>query len=240
HDGAIVAAAYAARHPVKVRRLVLLGLCRSMTAVFRPAAMRSLAEFVDVSWAGARRTMVAWALRGGSPEVLEWSVDLFGRIMSPVVAKKYLVFLPAMESAPFLPLISAPTLVIHRRDDPALSIDEARSATALSPASKLVVLEGSAPVWDDREAVAAEILKFLGEKEEPQQPAGLTEREVEILGLLAGGSSNREIARELSISARTAERHIGNIYLKIGAHNRAEATAFAFRHRLVHPRPPSA
>jgi DNA-binding NarL/FixJ family response regulator len=52
---------------------------------------------------------------------------------------------------------------------------------------------------------------------------------MEILALLAAGRSNQEIARDLSISARTAERHIGNIYPKIGARNRAEATAYAVR-----------
>jgi len=43
---------------------------------------------------------------------------------------------------------------------------------------------------------------------------------------LAGGSSDETIAREPSIGARTAGRHIANVYLKVGAHNRAEATAY--------------
>jgi ATP/maltotriose-dependent transcriptional regulator MalT len=68
---------------------------------------------------------------------------------------------------------------------------------------------------------------------EPSRPGGLTEREVEILALLAGGGSNQAIAGALAISARTVERHIGNIYLKIAAHNRAEATAYAFRHGII-------
>jgi pimeloyl-ACP methyl ester carboxylesterase len=232
HDGAIVAAAYAAKHPKRVKRLVLLGLCRTMSAVFRPAAMRSLADFVDVSWAGARRTMVAWALRGGSPEVLEWGVDMFNRMMSPEVAKKYIRFLPTLDCSEFLPRISATTLVLHRRDDPGLALDEAGAAAAMIPRGKFVVMEGSAPVWDDREAVATEILKFLAEAPE-DRPSGLTEREAQILALLAAGASNQVIARELMISTRTAERHIGNIYEKIGARNRAEATAYALRQRVV-------
>jgi DNA-binding NarL/FixJ family response regulator len=76
---------------------------------------------------------------------------------------------------------------------------------------------------------------FLAEMDEPARPDGLTERELEILALLAGGASNERIARTLTISTRTVERHIGNIYIKIGAHNRAEATAYAFRHELVPP-----
>jgi DNA-binding NarL/FixJ family response regulator len=65
------------------------------------------------------------------------------------------------------------------------------------------------------------------------RPGGLTEREVEILSLLAQGSSNAEIAAALTISARTVERHIANIYLKIGAHNRAKATGFAIRNSIA-------
>lgn len=67
-------------------------------------------------------------------------------------------------------------------------------------------------------------------------PAGLTPREVEVLCLLATGKSNQEIAAELVLSIRTAERHIANIYEKIGAHGktaRATATAFAFSHGLI-------
>jgi DNA-binding CsgD family transcriptional regulator len=67
----------------------------------------------------------------------------------------------------------------------------------------------------------------------PPRPGGLSRREAEVLGLLAAGRSNHEIARALSISPRTAQRHVANAYLKIGAHNKAEATAYALRHRLA-------
>ena len=58
----------------------------------------------------------------------------------------------------------------------------------------------------------------------------LTRRDREIIAALLRGAANKEIARALSISTRTVERHIGNVYTKIGAHNRAQATAYAFRH----------
>jgi len=62
---------------------------------------------------------------------------------------------------------------------------------------------------------------------------GLTPREVEVLCLIAADHSNRVIADRLFISPRTIERHIANIYLKIDAHSKAEATAYARRHNLV-------
>jgi len=59
----------------------------------------------------------------------------------------------------------------------------------------------------------------------------LTGREREILDLLAGGAPNKEIARRLGISVHTVERHVANGYAKIGARNRAEATAIVLRTR---------
>ncbi|HVL91417.1 MAG TPA: HD domain-containing phosphohydrolase [Actinomycetota bacterium] len=63
-------------------------------------------------------------------------------------------------------------------------------------------------------------------------PAGLTDREVEVLRLVALGSSNRELAARLFISPRTAEHHVQSIYAKIGASTRASAALFAMEHGL--------
>jgi DNA-binding NarL/FixJ family response regulator len=54
-----------------------------------------------------------------------------------------------------------------------------------------------------------------------------------VLRLITAGHSNREIAAALYLSPRTAERHVANIYLKLGAHCKAEATAYALRHGLA-------
>ncbi|MGQ0604016.1 MAG: LuxR C-terminal-related transcriptional regulator [Anaerolineales bacterium] len=71
--------------------------------------------------------------------------------------------------------------------------------------------------------------------------AGLTPRELDVLRLIAAGKSNQEIAAELVLSVRTVERHISNIYEKVGASGavaRATATAFALRHGLTQPHMP--
>lgn len=66
-----------------------------------------------------------------------------------------------------------------------------------------------------------------------ERPAGLTEREVEVIGLLARGMQTKQIARALDISAKTADRHIQNTYRKIAVSSRAAATLFATEHGLV-------
>jgi DNA-binding NarL/FixJ family response regulator len=64
-------------------------------------------------------------------------------------------------------------------------------------------------------------------------PAGLTDRQVEVLRLIAEGLSNREIATRLVVSPRTAEHHVQDIYLKIGTSSRAAAALFAVEHQLL-------
>lgn len=65
------------------------------------------------------------------------------------------------------------------------------------------------------------------------QVAGLTEREVEVLRLVAAGKSNRKIAEELYLSVKTVARHLSNIFYKIGVSSRTAATAFAYEHGLI-------
>jgi DNA-binding CsgD family transcriptional regulator len=62
---------------------------------------------------------------------------------------------------------------------------------------------------------------------------GLTPRELEVLGLLAAGNTNREIASQLVVSEHTVARHVQNIFTKLHVSSRTAATAFAFEHDLV-------
>lgn len=65
------------------------------------------------------------------------------------------------------------------------------------------------------------------------RPAGLTERQVEVLRLIAGGLSNQGIADALVISRRTAEHHVQDVYARIGVSSRAAAAMFAMQHGLL-------
>jgi DNA-binding NarL/FixJ family response regulator len=60
----------------------------------------------------------------------------------------------------------------------------------------------------------------------------LTPAEMQVLRLLAGGRTTKEIAAELVVAVSTVDRHITHIYSKLGVRNRAEATAFALKHGL--------
>jgi HD-GYP domain-containing protein (c-di-GMP phosphodiesterase class II) len=85
----------------------------------------------------------------------------------------------------------------------------------------------------DGEAVAA-VLEAAGHRA-PRipRPAGLTEREAEVISLLARGLQTKQVARALGISTKTADRHVQNAYAKIGVSTRAAAALFAMQHGLA-------
>lgn len=65
------------------------------------------------------------------------------------------------------------------------------------------------------------------------RPHGLTERELEVLQLVASGRTNREIAAALVVSEATVKTHLNNIFGKLGLQDRAQAVIFAYQHGLV-------
>jgi len=109
-------------------------------------------------------------------------------------------------------------------------IDEA--AAALDEARTICAALAAAPALARVEALASRLAVQSRAMQQTAQ-VGLSPREIEVLRLVAGGRTNREIAETMFLSARTVERHITNLYAKIGAQNRAEAIAFAHEHALT-------
>ena len=68
-----------------------------------------------------------------------------------------------------------------------------------------------------------------------RRPAGLSERECQVLGLLARGLATKQVASRLGISPKTCDHHIQRVYAKAGVSTRAGATLFALEHGLVSP-----
>jgi pimeloyl-ACP methyl ester carboxylesterase/DNA-binding CsgD family transcriptional regulator len=227
---------YACRHPEAVSHLILwspyadytefsnssrpLQASRAAAAVDFQTHTELLAQIVT-GWSDAdqARRFAAYLREFSSPEkYLRWVNRFAGFDLTPRLGE-----------------LTLPVLILHRREAAYPALDVVRKVAASIPGARLLLLQGAAltPFLGDTDAVLTAIDEFLAESSEPSRPDGLSEREVEILALLAGGSSNARIAQALTISTRTVERHIGNIYLKIEAHNRAEATAYAFRHAIV-------
>jgi HD-GYP domain-containing protein (c-di-GMP phosphodiesterase class II)/DNA-binding CsgD family transcriptional regulator len=107
---------------------------------------------------------------------------------------------------------------------------------ALSPSRAAEELERACAEGRLDVACARSVLEAAGEARKPSRsvwPAGLTDREVEVLRLLATGLSNKQIARKLTVSPKTVGRHVEHIYSKLGVSTRAGATLSALEHGLV-------
>jgi HD-GYP domain-containing protein (c-di-GMP phosphodiesterase class II) len=106
------------------------------------------------------------------------------------------------------------------------ALDQARAARELQAEATAGRLDG--------DAVNA-VLRAAGHRAPVRRewPAGLTAREVEVLGLLARGHSNKEVATRLVVTPKTVSNHVEHIYSKLGVSSRASATLFAIQHGLV-------
>jgi DNA-binding NarL/FixJ family response regulator len=113
--------------------------------------------------------------------------------------------------------------------------DEGKRIAAAVPDAKLLLFApGEADIVSIAQDFEAEVPTAATQQTtEATDRVGLSQREVEVLRLLATGRSNQQIADELVISLNTANRHVSNIYAKTGAANRAQAAVYAKEHGVV-------
>jgi pimeloyl-ACP methyl ester carboxylesterase/DNA-binding CsgD family transcriptional regulator len=254
-DAGPAAVAYAARHPERVSRLILW--CSwARSSEIRSPRIRAWLGLIDQDWELMTDTCAHLALGWPAGEMGRHAAQRLRERVTPEAARAALEAMGAFDVTELLWRLEVPTLVLHRSDIPWLPVDIARELASRIPDARLSILEGesTAPYLGDTEAAASAIDEFLGEGKVgraaqreadalPSErdgsgltrgyPHGLTEREVEVLRHLAGGKTNGEIAEELFVSVRTVERHIANIYAKIGARGRANATAYALSLNLI-------
>lgn len=82
-------------------------------------------------------------------------------------------------------------------------------------------------------SVAGEVMREVERAARPRVGDLLTERELDVLRLIAAGRSNREIARDLTVSEKTVKTHVSNILSKLGLADRTQAALFAVREHVV-------
>jgi DNA-binding CsgD family transcriptional regulator len=126
-----------------------------------------------------------------------------------------------------------PALVVHARKDRVIPYEEGRRLASLLPNARLVtldtdnhVLQEDEPAW---EVFLSEVRAFLGDEAPAGDLAELSERERDVLELVAAGMSNEQIAERLSLSPRTVERHLSNIYAKLRLSGKSARAAAAAR-----------
>jgi DNA-binding NarL/FixJ family response regulator len=103
--------------------------------------------------------------------------------------------------------------------------DEEAAAMELEAARSVLAQLGAAPDLARLDALA--------HREAAWKVHGLTERELQVLRLVATGATNHAIAGQLFVAEKTVDRHVSNIFTKLGVSSRAAATAYAYQHRLL-------
>jgi DNA-binding CsgD family transcriptional regulator len=195
-----------------------------------------LAGLARANWPiGSRALADVFFPSGTDAETLVWFAHWQQASADAETAARLLTdFRPDLR--PVLHCLTMPTLVLHRRRAVAVPFGAGQELASLIPDARFLPLDGDVhfPGYGDAESILQPVLEFLAEGTPvPTLPDGLTQREVEVLRLMPSGMSNRQIAEALAISINTVDRHVSNIYTKIGASNRAEAAAYAVRNGLA-------
>jgi len=228
----LATARYAAAEPERVERIVFFGGYVSRRDV--PDATRSsLVALTRSSWPLAAQ-MVAGLLapHAGGEEIAAVSRHL-RRAADAEQAAAFLELELTNDAAPYLPKLSMPALVLHRRGDRTVPIGHGRQLASLLPNGRFVALAGDAhlPWMDDQRDLQRALAGFLDDSVsvETNGDSPLSRREAEVLRLVAAGLSNREIASSLVLSEHTVHRHVANILRKLAQSSRAAAAASATR-----------
>lgn len=244
--GAPPAAVFAARYPERVGRLVFYSAFARGTAISTAEQREALKHLLRLDWGLGSRTLASLLVPNASSEDLRWFDRFQRRATSAEMAVQLLDHGWRMDARDALPGIQAPTLVLHNRTDRAVPLAAGQEITALVPGAELRVLEGNEhdPFIRDSGSVVDAILAFVDARPippdaDPDAHTGgraLTRREREVLELIARGETNQQIATTLGITEATVERHVTNLYRKVGARGRADATREAVAMGLVSPR----
>ncbi len=245
-----VAISHAAQQPERVTRLILNGTFAGVTDEYRASFeeyFATLVQIVRFGWtlpdSRFRRVFSESMVPEATESQKRWIDELQPLVTSKDTAITAAQARQKVDVIDLLADVAVPTLVLHARGNRMTPFEQGRLMAAHIPDARLVALESENmsplanesawPVWLEEvtgflEPDRASIPTRSAPSELVEQ---LTEREVELLHLVADGLTNDEIAEQLVLSARTVERHLSNIYRKLGVSGRA-ARAAAVAHIL--------
>lgn len=246
-QGGAVAIAYTVRHPEKVSHLILYGAYARGRFHRTPAQKQfeeahTMLNLIKVGWGrdnpAFRQVFTTLFIPEGTPEQISWFNDLQRISTSPENAVRMETAFYNINVSDLAPKVTVPTLVLHARDDAMVAFEEGRQLAAMIPNARFVPLESknhllleNEPAW---QRFLDEVLGFISQEAteffHPQHQAiplqltnELTNRESQVLDLIAQGFNNKQIAARLFITPKTVRNHVSNIYKKLQVANRAQA-----------------
>lgn len=246
-QGGPVAIEYSVRHPERVSRLLFYD---SYAAGMRNPTPEDLElsdafeQMIKVGWARPesefRRVFTSLMIPGATEEQMRWLDDLQRVAVSATVAYASRQQRRKADATHLLGQLDVPTLVLHARGDRMNDFEEGRLLASEIPGARLVALESSnhilledEPAWpvflDEVRAFLEPDRTEAASASRPDLASVLSARELEVLRLAAEANDNDEIAEALTLSIRTVERHLSNIYTKLDLHGKSARTAAVAR-----------
>ena len=245
--GGPLAILYAAKHPHRVQSLTLYGAYLRGVARRDPERGRQQVDLytslIRQGWGGTnpafRRFFTNLFIPDARPEQVRWfdelqlrSTDAANAILLRQVRSQIDVLREART-------IRVPTLVMHLDEDGVVPFDEGRLVAATIDVARFVPLRGRNHIILEEDHAwsqfLAELERFVASSEReteddhagPSALAALSSRELEVVREIAAGHSNADIARAMFLSERTVERHLSNIYVKLGVAGKGARAATA-------------
>lgn len=256
-QGGCVSIAYTARHPERVRKLILYGgylqgsLSDNPTPEILEEAEVRLRLF-KLSWGSDRpeyrQVFTVPLIPEGTPEQFAWFNNLQFVSTSPSNAMEVQRMFNYVDVRTAASAIKAPTMIVQAKHDAMVPFELGRQTAAYIPHARFTILDSKNHVLMKKEPAWQyfwdEFYRFLGVGSEIQKSktevsaedkiwSELSAREREVLRLLAEGYNNLEISRKLVLSEKTIRNYVSNIYEKLEIKSRGEAIVLARRFGLV-------
>jgi pimeloyl-ACP methyl ester carboxylesterase/DNA-binding CsgD family transcriptional regulator len=250
-QGGPIGIAYAVAHPQRVSRMAIYGSYargrRHRHGTREPEEIDTLIQLIRVGWGkdnpAYRHLFAMLFMPSATPAHLANFAELQRLSTTGDVAARIVEGLSVIDVQDLATRVPCPTLVMHARGDTNVSFEEGRRLAALIPGARFLpldtdnhVLVSGEPAWTQfmtaLRAFVAEDDSAAGTVAIAPAPiaaglAELSEREREILELMAQGLGNRDIARQLARSEKTIRNHVTNIFDKLGVSSRPQAIVLA-------------
>jgi len=240
-----IALAYAAMHQERVSHLIL-GNAIAKPELLMVEQISGVLALPGADWRFVSESIARFTQGWDDPDASDELAALLRDSITLESFRLWFEHFVTWDASDLLPTVKARALLTVTSGHGWFGLEQARAMAATMPNARLALIEGRTAA-ERAEAYVGAIRQFFrvpatqenrldgagGDPVRRALPDGLTAREAEVLRLIAGGRSNREISEQLTLSVRTVARHIANIYSKIGTRNKAEATDYAHRRGLT-------